>query len=66
VGEAQAQPGAGWARAPAPVLVALVLAAAYLRTLAPGITWANDGSDSGDLVTAVGDVSAEVTPYSSV
>lgn len=52
VGEAQAQPGAGWARAPAPVLVALVLAAAYLRTLAPGITWANDGSDSGDLVTA--------------
>ena len=24
----------------------------YLRTLAPGITWANDGYDSGDLITA--------------
>lgn len=24
----------------------------YLRTLAPGVTWANDGYDSGDLITA--------------
>ncbi|MBK9713276.1 MAG: DUF2723 domain-containing protein [Kouleothrix sp.] len=29
-----------------------VLGAAYARTLAPGVTWANDGADSGDLVTA--------------
>jgi hypothetical protein len=29
-----------------------VLAVAYARTLAPGVTWANDGADSGDLVTA--------------
>src|SRR5262245_26488949 len=32
------------------VLVTLVLA--YLSTLAPSITWANSGADSGDLVTA--------------
>lgn len=35
---------------PAAILVALALA--YARTLAPGITWANSGSDGGDLVTA--------------
>src|SRR5262245_7101877 len=29
-----------------------ILAIAYARTLSPGITWANDGADSGDLVTA--------------
>jgi hypothetical protein len=34
----------------APVLLAT--AWAYATTLAPGITWANNGSDSGDLVTA--------------
>ncbi len=28
------------------------LSALYLRTLAPGLTWANDGSDGGDLITA--------------
>lgn len=28
------------------------LGAAYMATLAPSITWANDGADSGDLVTA--------------
>jgi hypothetical protein len=33
-------------------LVALGLSGAYAQTLAPGITWANDGSDSGDLITA--------------
>jgi transmembrane protein TMEM260 (protein O-mannosyltransferase) len=38
-------------RAPA-VLVVLVLGAAYARTLAPGVTWANDGADSGDLAAA--------------
>lgn len=31
-------------------LIALMI---YLRTLAPTITWRNDGADSGDLVTAV-------------
>lgn len=30
-------------------LIALII---YLRTLAPTITWRNDGADSGDLVTA--------------
>src|SRR4051794_36343116 len=28
------------------------IALAYLRTLAPSITWSNGGSDSGELVTA--------------
>ena len=32
--------------------VASALAAAYLRTAAPSVTWANGGADSGDLVTA--------------
>ncbi len=31
----------------------LILAAAYLGTAAPGITWANNGGDGGDLVAAV-------------
>lgn len=35
------------------VLIALFLGALYFRTLAPGLTWANDGADGGDLVTAV-------------
>jgi hypothetical protein len=30
-----------------------VLAAAYAGTAAPGVTWANDGADGGDLVAAV-------------
>jgi hypothetical protein len=33
-------------------VIALILSAAYARTLAPGLTWANHGSDGGDLVTA--------------
>src|SRR5437879_3085739 len=33
-------------------LALATLAIAYARTLAPGVTWANDGADSGDLVTA--------------
>ncbi|HEY3231884.1 MAG TPA: DUF2723 domain-containing protein [Roseiflexaceae bacterium] len=33
-------------------LILAALACAYAWTLAPGITWANDGADSGDLVTA--------------
>jgi hypothetical protein len=33
-------------------LVLTGLTAAYAATLAPSITWANDGADSGDLVTA--------------
>jgi hypothetical protein len=33
-------------------LIIITLGFAYARTLAPGITWANNGADSGDLVTA--------------
>ena len=33
------------------ILVSSLLAV-YLRTLAPGLTWANDGSDGGDLIAA--------------
>jgi hypothetical protein len=37
-----------------PVLLILVfLGFLYLRTIAPGLTWAFDGADGGDLVTAV-------------
>ena len=36
---------------PAVVLV-LSLLAVYLSALAPGLTWANDGGDGGDLITA--------------
>src|SRR5688500_577949 len=37
----------------APVLrVGAALGCVYAYTLAPGITWANDGADSGDLVAA--------------
>lgn len=35
-----------------PVTLALTLLAVYLRTLAPGLTWANGGSDGGDLIAA--------------
>lgn len=35
-----------------PCLVALFLGALYFRTLSPGLTWANDGADGGDLITA--------------
>src|SRR5512134_545866 len=34
------------------VCALVVLAIAYASTLAPGITWANNGTDSGDLITA--------------
>jgi len=33
-------------------LVGVVLSYAYGSTLAPGVTWANDGADSGDLIAA--------------
>ena len=35
-----------------PLLLTVSLAAVYLSTLAPGLTWANDGSDGGDLIAA--------------
>ncbi|MEP7133555.1 MAG: DUF2723 domain-containing protein [Chloroflexota bacterium] len=35
-----------------PILLALSLSGIYLFTLAPGLTWANAGSDGGDLITA--------------
>lgn len=40
-----------WSAA-APALLAVSLFAVYLTTLAPGLTWANDGRDGGDLITA--------------
>lgn len=36
----------------APWLIGLFLGGLYLYTMAPGLTWANDGADGGDLVTA--------------
>ena len=35
-----------------PVALAIVLFGFYISTLAPGLTWANGGSDGGDLITA--------------
>jgi hypothetical protein len=35
-----------------PVALAIVLLGFYIGTLAPGLTWANGGSDGGDLITA--------------
>ena len=35
-----------------PILLGFGLAAIYLATMAPGLTWANYGTDGGDLVTA--------------
>jgi hypothetical protein len=35
------------------VVVVAIALAAYLRTLAPTITWAHNGADGGDLITAV-------------
>ena len=35
-----------------PALLTISLFVIYLRTLAPGLTWANDGSDGGDLIAA--------------
>ncbi len=35
-----------------PGLVALSLGGTYLATLAPGLSWANNGADGGDLITA--------------
>lgn len=34
-------------------LTALLVSTAYLRTLAPDLTWANGGADGGDLITAI-------------
>jgi hypothetical protein len=35
-----------------PVILAGFLTALYLRTLAPGLTWANGGTDGGDFIAA--------------
>jgi hypothetical protein len=35
-----------------PLFLAIFLMAAYLSTMAPGLTWANFGVDGGDLITA--------------
>lgn len=36
----------------APILLGVCLASIYLTSLAPGLTWANDGADGGDLIAA--------------
>jgi hypothetical protein len=36
----------------APGVLALSLMLVYLKSMAPGLTWANGGSDGGDLITA--------------
>ncbi len=35
-----------------PLVLAVTLAGAYFLTMAPGLTWANDGADGGDLIAA--------------
>src|SRR5689334_3352659 len=35
-----------------PLILGVSLFIIYVRTLAPGLTWANSGSDGGDLITA--------------
>ena len=35
-----------------PLFLGVLLLVIYLRTLAPGLTWANGGSDGGDLIAA--------------
>ncbi|MBI5965738.1 MAG: DUF2723 domain-containing protein [Chloroflexi bacterium] len=35
-----------------PAILAVSLLVTYLSSMAPGLTWANDGSDGGDLITA--------------
>lgn len=35
-----------------PLVLCLVFLSLYLATLAPGLTWANNGADGGDLITA--------------
>ena len=35
-----------------PAVLAVSLLSVYLATMAPGLTWANDGADGGDLITA--------------
>jgi hypothetical protein len=36
-----------------PCLITLFLGGLYFRTLSPGLTWANDGADGGDLIAAI-------------
>lgn len=45
------RPGS-WQKILPPLILAVSLLAMYLRTMAPGLTWAHDGSDGGDLITA--------------
>ena len=35
-----------------PLFLGVLLLVIYIRTLAPGLTWANGGSDGGDLIAA--------------
>jgi len=35
-----------------PIFLAFSLLLIYLGTIAPGLTWANNGADGGDLITA--------------
>ncbi len=46
------KPSSLFSRYALPVILAGGLFSIYLATLAPGLTWANDGADGGDLITA--------------
>jgi hypothetical protein len=35
-----------------PLILTISLSAVYLHSVAPGLSWANDGSDGGDLIAA--------------
>src|SRR5689334_22464317 len=39
-------------RRSAPVVLVISLFVLYLFSMAPGLTWAHDGADGGDLITA--------------
>ena len=45
-------PAKSWSTNIPPIILAVTLLVVYLLTIAPGLTWANGGSDGGDLITA--------------
>jgi hypothetical protein len=46
-------PNKTWFTYSPPIFLTVSLLSVYLLTIAPGLTWANGGSDGGDLITAV-------------
>ena len=45
-------PAKSWFHYISPIFLSVSLLSVYLLTIAPGLTWANGGSDGGDLITA--------------